>query len=365
MRIAVVHSFYTAAQPSGENAVVRDQVALLEQAGHEVLLVAEHTDERSGEPAYALRSAGRVATGLGRNPADRLGRFRPDLVHAHNTFPNFGTRWVRTWGPRTVVTLHNFRSVCSNGLLFRDGHPCTDCLATPVLPAVRHGCYRGSPAATLPLALASAPGGSLRRLPREAARVVALNAEAARLLSRVLARRVDVVPNFVSAGSPGNGSVARWAYVGRLGEEKGIAELMREWPLGHRLDVIGDGPLREVVQARSERDPAVRFSGLGPVNVCWPGSATTAVSCCPACAPRGCRRSCSKPWPGRSRWWCPATSTRPRAWSRRVWRRRTPPAPGKANSRRRSQSSRRPRAWGRPLGDCTPSAIRRRRGWSR
>ena len=68
MRIAVVHSFYTGAQPSGENNVVLDQVAQLERAGHEVSLIARHTDDLSIGRAYPLRAALTVATGRGASP---------------------------------------------------------------------------------------------------------------------------------------------------------------------------------------------------------------------------------------------------------------------------------------------------------
>ena len=100
MRIAVVHSFYSSSQPSGENRVVEDQVALLRDAGHEVLLVARHTDEESERSLYAVRAAGWVATGRGGDPTAQLRAFAPDIVHVHNLFPNIGTRWMKFWeGP--------------------------------------------------------------------------------------------------------------------------------------------------------------------------------------------------------------------------------------------------------------------------
>jgi hypothetical protein len=84
----MVHSFYSSAQPSGENTVVLNEVDALRRAGHEVALFAAHTDELEGEVFYKLRSGMRVATGYGRNPLKAINDFSPDVVHVHNLFPN-------------------------------------------------------------------------------------------------------------------------------------------------------------------------------------------------------------------------------------------------------------------------------------
>ena len=39
-------------------------------------------------------------------------------------------------GAAVVQTLHNYRLACANGLMFRDGHPCEDCVGHSLaLPA--------------------------------------------------------------------------------------------------------------------------------------------------------------------------------------------------------------------------------------
>src|SRR5215203_1787788 len=178
MRIAVVHSFYSRKQPSGENNVVVDQVAQLREAGHDVELLARKTDDLSNRSLYPLASAYRTLTGLGASPETALDRFQPDIVHLHNTFPNWGTSWLQRWGKRTVVTIHNYRAFCAAGTLFRDGHSCHDCLTIPVLPAIQHRCYRDSSIASVPLAWASSPVGPARKSLQRASSLVTLNPEA-------------------------------------------------------------------------------------------------------------------------------------------------------------------------------------------
>jgi glycosyltransferase involved in cell wall biosynthesis len=263
MRIAVVHSFYTRAQPSGENNVVLDQVAQLERAGHNVSLIARHTDDLSFGRAYPLRAALTLLTGRGASPDATLRRLRPDVVHVHNTFPNWGTAWLHDWAPRTVATLHNYRPVCAAGTLFRENHECRECLIRPTLPAIQHACYRGSRVATLPLAIASSPRGSLRRIPHVAARTIVLNRHAQTLYETLIGRRVDLVPNFVPRAASTT-ATRGWVYVGRLGPEKGIDRLLRNWPQGEPLDVIGDGELAEHVWNEVSTRPEINALGLLP-----------------------------------------------------------------------------------------------------
>ena len=153
MRVAVVNSFYSSSQPSGENRVVEDQVQALSDAGHEVRLLARFTDDESRQVSYPLRTAMRVATGRGTNPMQDLREFKPDIVHVHNLFPNFGTDWIDRWQGPVVVSLHNYRAFCSNGLFYRSGAICFDCVDSGALAAVRHGCYRDSRGASVPVAI--------------------------------------------------------------------------------------------------------------------------------------------------------------------------------------------------------------------
>jgi glycosyltransferase involved in cell wall biosynthesis len=266
MRIALVHSFYRSDQPSGENAVVLAQADALSQAGHEVALVARHTDESAAQPFFGIRSAVAVATGIGPDPTAELAEFEPDVVHVHNLFPNFGDRWVTRWPGPVVVTLHNYRTICANGLLFRDGAICTQCPDGDRWAGVRHGCYRGSRTATLPLALATVGGLSANRVLRAASRVI-VPSDTARdvLVSAGLPRDgLRVIP----AGIAPTGRLIpppaeeRWVAIGRLSGEKGFGDLLRDWPDSVALDVIGAGPDSD--RLRAAAGPRVSLHGPLP-----------------------------------------------------------------------------------------------------
>ncbi|MFJ8076235.1 glycosyltransferase family 4 protein [Streptomyces sp. NPDC096176] len=300
-RVALVHSFYSSRQPSGENAAVLDQAEALRAAGHEVTLIAAHTDTLETERGYALRAVVRVATGLGRSPLADLRRFRPDVVHVHNLFPNFGTDWLRRWPGALVATLHNYRPACAAATLFREGKMCTACPDGARWTALRHGCYRASRGATLPLAWAGRRGAAAHPLLHRSERLVTLSERSRDLYLRfgVPSQKLALVPNFVDPGRPAGpedptsvtpGAAARWVYAGRLSEEKGILALLRSWPESELLDVIGSGPLESACRAvapggvsllgtLSRQEIAARlpgYTGLVFPSV-WPEPATALV----------------------------------------------------------------------------------------
>ena len=270
MRVAVVHSVYADEALSGENVTVDQQVAMLVAAGHEVLVEERRTVVERHRPLYSARMAWQVATGHGGAPSRRLQDFRPDVVHVHNLFPNYGTDWLAAWLGPLVATLHNFRSGCANGLLLRDGRPCTDCLSGSSRSALVHACYRGRVAATLPLAVATRGGFAASPVVRRADRIVAVADHAQDLFVRfgVPADRIDVVPHGIAArhaGAVAGPTRPRFLAAGRFAPEKGLDVLLRDWPADLALDVVGDGPQADLLQHLA--GPRVRL--LGPRDQSW------------------------------------------------------------------------------------------------
>ena len=260
MRVAVVFSDYRRDLPSGEREVVRNECAALTRAGIEVHLASASTDEGLRDPLYSLRAAGRVATGFGDSPLERIRDLRPDIVHVHNLFPNFGSRWLAKLDLPLVVTLHNYRSVCAEGSLFRDGSPCTLCPDGAKWSGLRHRCYRDSAVATLPLALANRRGLLKNPLLERADRILVPSEFHRELLIRfgLDPNRSRTSPNFVPDSPTADYAYAEtersgWLYVGRLDAGKGILPLVNSWPEGEHLTVVGDGPLRTTVTSAARQ----------------------------------------------------------------------------------------------------------------
>ena len=246
MKIALVHSFYSQNVASGENAAVMAASEALASAGHEVRIISRSTDDHSQQRLrYATRSGLTVATGFGPSPDRELDAFGPDVVHVHNLFPNFGTNWIQRWSNRLVTTIHNFRPLCANGLLFRNGQNCFECLEGSNLSALQHRCYRDSTLATLPLVLRSLRGVNRNPLLSRSRRIIFLSKLAQQIYEEAgLAEDKNIViPNGISSASrmASSASNGRWLTIGRLSPEKGILELAEIWPRSEQLDVIGSG----------------------------------------------------------------------------------------------------------------------------
>ncbi|WP_080733381.1 glycosyltransferase family 4 protein [Rhodococcoides fascians] len=266
MKIAVVNSFYSNAQPSGENIAVTDQVGALREFGHEVEVYGLESPAETAGIRYKAKSALTVAGLVGPNPSTELAAFAPDIVHVHNLFPNWGSDWLQGWSNKLVTTLHNYRAVCSAATLFRDGASCTECLDNGSLAAVRHKCYRSSTLATIPLAYASRDRGSHFKPATQAQSLITLNRSAQKLFQSIYPTvKVERVPNFVNRSKlPNMEKRVGWVYAGRLTAEKGIYELLNNWPFGERLDIYGGGELEKQVASVAANRADFAYHGLRP-----------------------------------------------------------------------------------------------------
>ncbi|HKY59071.1 MAG TPA: glycosyltransferase family 4 protein [Aeromicrobium sp.] len=264
LRIAVVHSFYSSRQPSGENVVVDLQLEALRRAGHQVRLVARSTDELERSRTYPLAAAYRAATGRGDSPLAEIEAFQPDVVHVHNLFPNLGRHWVEKLSAPLVTTLHNYRPICPAATLVRDGHTCTLCPDTgSARAAVRYACFKDNRVQTLPVALGTRFADDT--LLRRADRIVTLNdtMRATYTAYGVPGERLVTVPNFVAPPAVSGAHEGDfWLFVGRLSRVKGIIDLIEQWPSHRKLVVVGAGPQQQ--EAQSMAGENVSFLGQRP-----------------------------------------------------------------------------------------------------
>lgn len=275
MKILLLHNFYGSEAPSGENVVFEAEKTLLEERGHQVRLFTRHSDEIRGRGAVGIL-AGAVSTPWNPFSARAVGQlvkvFRPDVVHAHNTFPLLSPAVFHAIGRQaaTVLTLHNYRLLCAAGIPMRDGTVCTKCITQQsVLPAVHHGCYRGARVATAPLAFNVALHRRLGTWQHKVDAFIALSDFQRQLMVEggLPAKKMHVKPNFYAGqptGVPFEVRTGQVVFVGRLGREKGIHTLIEAWrkwgseaPL---LQIVGDGPLRGELEQRAQGLP-IEFAG--------------------------------------------------------------------------------------------------------
>jgi glycosyltransferase involved in cell wall biosynthesis len=267
MKILLVHNRYLVR--GGEDAVVDQERELLRSRGHEVSVYFKdnHAVASMGDVRLAANT---VWSGMAYAQLHRLmGQLRPDIVHVHNTLPLISPAVyyaAHRQGIPVVQTLHNYRLLCANGLLMRDGATCEDCVGRAIpWPAVRHACYRGSRAATLAVATSLVVHRAVGTFRRQVGRYIALCQFARQklLATGLPADRVVVKPNF----TPDRHADADWSdprsgalFVGRFSTEKGVGVLMQAWAsLDVDLQVIGPGADAD---ERRAAPASVRFRGM-------------------------------------------------------------------------------------------------------
>jgi glycosyltransferase involved in cell wall biosynthesis len=270
VRVLIAHNHYR--QPGGEDVVFSSEGALLAGKGHTVF---RYTEQNS-----TLATRSRTATAVGALWSERrrrdllriIRRFRPDVVHFHNTFPLISPAAYYACsaeGVPVIQTLHNYRLICPSATFFRRGRVCEDCLASGCpWPAIVHKCYRRSRIATAVGASVSQVHRWLRTWQNRVDSFVALSefSRAKFVQWHLPGRKIHVKPNFVHPDpGTGTGTGDYVLYVGRLSAEKGIRTLLTAWRrLGKiPLRIVGYGPLEEEVRGAAQRNPTGKIRLLG------------------------------------------------------------------------------------------------------
>jgi glycosyltransferase involved in cell wall biosynthesis len=273
MKILIAHNRYQ--QAGGEDTVVAGEVRMLQERGHSVhQYVAENdgiTDTWRQAVAAARSFYSRPAS---REISNLLAAFQPDILHVHNFFPSISPAIffaARKYGVPVVQTLHNYRLLCANATLLRDGRPCEDCcVGNFFVPGVVHGCYRGSRTGSAVVGTSTFVHVALGTWSNRIDRYIALTQFAARKFGsvRIPAEKIRIKPNFAPDRGYGRGQGGFALYVGRLSSEKGIETILAADNSGYLpipVHIVGDGPLRVDVERACAR-PGSRLVYLGQMS---------------------------------------------------------------------------------------------------
>jgi glycosyltransferase involved in cell wall biosynthesis len=274
VNICVVHNRYR--EPGGEEQVFAAEVALLKEHNHSVVTYVVHNDDLPDKGPVALAAMTVWNPESGRILYELFKEHRIDVAHFHNTLPIIspaGYYAARRAGAAVVQTIHNYRLVCAGAMLTRNGHTCEDCLGKVVpWPAVAHGCYRGSRAASGAVAAMLTAHRLIGTWSRAIDVYIALTGFGKSMLvaGGIPEHRIVVKPNFIDSDSgmgTGDGNYA--LLVGRLTPEKGVMVALDAWVRhypGIPLKIVGDGPLRASVEAAARSTQFLEWLGRQPRN---------------------------------------------------------------------------------------------------
>ncbi|MEW1823024.1 glycosyltransferase family 4 protein [Arthrobacter sp. NPDC080031] len=205
----------------------------------------------------------------------KMRRSNPKFVYVNNLWPALSPAVL--WAARicnipTLQALRNYRIVCPSGKLTNEGN-CLNCGAfTFPFKCIARGCYNHSRIQT---ALVSLFSWNVRisNARRRNHAYLATSATTRDLLVRhgISSDRIRIRHNFLASFVEPSFDIGSGViYVGRLSEEKGIAEIISSWieikdaPL---LTLVGDGPLADIARRASNDEASnIRWLGIQPAS---------------------------------------------------------------------------------------------------
>jgi glycosyltransferase involved in cell wall biosynthesis len=272
LRILQLHNRH--ASLGGALEVLSHEGDLLTAAGHRVEQFTLPSAEQLGLSSVRAGAKAVWNKEAAQETVARIHSFQPDVVHVHTPFPLMSPsvfRAAKRCGVPTVVTLHSFRFACVAATCHRDGHICEDCVGRRVKwPAVQHKCYHNSAPGSGALALSLLVHRTAGTFHNDIDRYLALTRFGRDLMIRdgYPADKIVVKPNSVpdpeEVGSP-DLSDPYLLFASRLIDVKGVRTLLEAWrqlpDVRLRLVIVGDGELRDLVEAAQSADDRIEFRG--------------------------------------------------------------------------------------------------------
>ncbi|MBD2166684.1 glycosyltransferase family 4 protein [Calothrix membranacea FACHB-236] len=274
MQILSVHNKYLIRGGEDESQGLERQI--LQENGHHVDFYEEDNIRVKSIPPVQMALRTVWSTEAYQIVKKLLQNSTYNIVHIQNFFPLISPSVyyaAKEQGVPIVQTLRNYRLLCPNGLFFRDGQVCEDCLGKFIpYPGIMHNCYRDSKMATGTVATMLTWHRAMQTWTQMVDIYITLTEFARQKMIQggLPAHKIVVKPNFVHPDpGVGEGRGGYALFVGRLSEEKGLDTLLAAW---EKLDgkiplkIIGDGPLSAEVIAATKRIPQVEWLGRRPMS---------------------------------------------------------------------------------------------------
>ena len=276
MKILQIHNKYL--EKGGEDTVVANERQLLEEHGHAVELCEFDNLDLEGISKLDLLRRTLFNTHSYRKVSAHIESFKPDVVHIHNVYYDASSSifWaIKKKNVPAVMTIHNYRLGCIQGLLFRDNAICSLCLdKKSSYYGLKYKCFKESFIKSLQLTLVNKFNQWTIRYKNPVKKYIFLADFTKNMLSPILFlkntdlsrehREGVLKSNYVNdfGFTPMSEREDYYLFVGRLNEQKGVKVLIEAFKKnGKRLDIIGSGPLDAYVKEAADAYPNIHNLG--------------------------------------------------------------------------------------------------------
>lgn len=271
LRVVQLHAEYSTNRNSGENSTVKDISHFLDK-DLELETVFQSTKFIGSSKQLQFKSIVEFLTTKELHEAQKA-----DVVIFHNRIPFFGFSAIEPLLEKATVirVWHNYRNVCISGVEFRDNEHCDLCSTGKLERAygVIHKCYRNNRIASVAVTVDEKRAYRSRLHPNFHQVAVSRHMSMKILKTGYPPRSVHIIPNYVEPIPLGNSisfptEKRDFLFVGRLTVEKGVLNLLKSWSSlprefrgKHKLHIVGEGPLLEMVKEEEAKDRSITAHG--------------------------------------------------------------------------------------------------------
>lgn len=267
MKVLVIHNSYNVL--GGEDVSTHAEVALLRLSNVEVETYYISNRDVGNVNRFRLALNAIWSFYYYRNLLKKIRFGSYDIVHVQNFFPLFSPSIfyaIKRTNARVVISVRNYRLVCPNALMYVDGSICKICVGhkAPIAGFYKK-CYRNSYGASFAVVSMLTLHNYLNTWKNKIdAFICVSNFVKTQLVAGGFDEtKMHIKQNFVKSNiMPKLTDGDYYIYSGRLSSEKGIDILLREFSESvNRLIIVGDGPLKGMVEAVISKQLNISYFG--------------------------------------------------------------------------------------------------------
>ncbi|GJM63532.1 glycosyltransferase family 4 protein [Persicobacter diffluens] len=266
-KILILHNRYL--KYGGEDSVLENESKLLKKKYIVDQLIFENKDINSASFIWK----GIYNTDSSQLLENKILSFKPDVIHLHNFFYQMSPAVfiiAKKHQVPLMITIHNYRLLCPSALLTKASSPCQLCITQAIpLSGIKHACFKNSRLKTAHLSLILGLHHLNQTFIKGISKFIFLTPFAKRIFQSSHMNIADdqsiVKPNFIEDFGYSEYSKRKnyFLFIGRLSKEKGIPTLLKSLESSNqKVEIIGDGPLKEKVIEASKKYPHLKFHGF-------------------------------------------------------------------------------------------------------